>query len=112
MSMAWCLEVEDDAYIDCYEEQLGNEHASVPAVGHHLVEINLAKGDEQRDEHHHGEYRVHDRPQPVTQIIELGHVIECQVGDGAHGNRYGQCPVFQEPYEGGITDEHILCETY
>ena len=90
---------EDDPYVEGYEQQLGSEDAELPAMGEHLVEIYLAEGDEQREEHADGEEHVEEGPHRVAQRIEGRGEIAGEVAHCAHGDGHGQRPVSQKSYK-------------
>ena len=99
------LHTEDDGHIDRHEQQLCHENADVPTVRTHLMEVNLAEGDEERTENRQRKDEVDDGSQLVANLVEGRYPEEDEIENAAHGNGHGQRPVFQKPHE-GITSCH------
>ena len=68
-------------------------------MGEHLVEIHLAEGNKQREEHANGEEYVEERPHDVTNGIKGGGEIAGQIAYRTHENGYRQRPVSQKSYK-------------
>ena len=69
----------------------------MPAVGAHLVEVNLTESDQQREEYKEREYDVEHRSEPVACGIQRGNIIEKEVAQRSESDGYRQRPFFKKP---------------
>ena len=60
---------ENNPYIGHNEHYLCHKYPQMPAVGAHLVEVNLAESDQQREEHKEREDDVEHWSEPVAGSI-------------------------------------------
>ena len=98
------LEPQNEGHIGSDEHQLGHQHAGMPAVGTHLMEVDLAEGDQQRHKHRQREENIEHRLQLRANTVELRHEIKGEIGKGADGDGAGQCPVLQKANESHYFD--------
>ena len=87
------LHPEDDADVHGHQQQLGHQHTHMPAVGSHLVEVDLTKSDKQCQEDKQREDDVEHRCQRVAHGVQLRHIVERQIARRPHGNGHRQRPV-------------------
>ena len=92
------LDVEDEhgAHHHHDEGHLEHTHPEMPPHGPELVEVDLAKGDEEDEEHEHGEDGIDDGLTELSRLVELGREGEHQVDERSGEHRHRQCPFLEK----------------
>ena len=82
------LDTEDDPHVEHHEEHLSQQHAELPAVRAHLMEIHTTESGKKSTEHHHRKNRIDDGTEKIAGIIELRHPVEQKIHYRARSNGY------------------------
>ena len=88
------VEHQDDAHHDDHEKELEKPHPPVPPHGAQPVEIDLAEGDEENEEHEEREDGIDERRHGIARRIKRRNPRKEQINNGPHPHGEGQGPFF------------------
>ena len=88
--------IQDQTYQNADEDDLKKTRPEMPRHGSHFVEIDLAEGDEEHQEHEQRQDRFKDGGEEDGCVFQAWREAENQVDNGTDAHCHRQCPVLDD----------------